>query len=154
MPAFRKFGSFTAYSEGWGLYSEQLPHEMGMYSDAWQEFGRLKMDLWRAIRLVTDTGLHHKGWSRETAIRYHMDNTPSDEAEVVRAVERYAIFPGQATAYSVGKLELLRLRAEAKARMGAGFDLKGFHDAVLKSGAVPLDVLGEQVRAWSGGATK
>lgn len=154
VPAFRKFGSFTAYSEGWGLYSEQLPHEMGMYSDAWQEFGRLKMDLWRAIRLVTDTGLHHKGWSRETAIRYHMDNTPSDEAEVVRAVERYAIFPGQATAYSVGKLELLRLRAEAKARMGAGFDLKGFHDAVLKSGAVPLDVLGEQVRAWSGGATK
>jgi uncharacterized protein (DUF885 family) len=154
VPAFRKFGGFTAYSEGWGLYSEQLPHEMGMYSDAWQEFGRLKMDLWRAIRLVVDSGMHDKGWSREQAIRYHMDNTPSDEAEVVRAVERYAIFPGQATAYSIGKLEILRLRDEAKAAMGAKFDLKGFHDAVLKSGAVPLDVLAENVRAWSGKAAE
>ncbi|MCG2839818.1 DUF885 domain-containing protein [Sandaracinobacter sp. RS1-74] len=152
VPAFRKFGGFTAYSEGWGLYSEQLPHEMGMYSDAWQEFGRLKMDLWRAIRLVTDTGLHHKGWSREQAIRYHMENTPSDEAEVVRAVERYAIFPGQANAYAIGKLEILKLREEAKAKMGDRFDLKGFHDVVLKSGAVPLDVLAENVRLWSGAA--
>lgn len=154
VPAFRKFGGFTAYSEGWGLYSEQLPHEMGMYSDAWQEFGRLKMDLWRAIRLVVDSGMHHKGWSREQAIRYHMENTPSDEAEVVRAVERYAVYPGQATAYSIGKLEILRLRDEARAKMGAKFDLKGFHDAVLKSGAVPLDVLAENVRAWSEQAGK
>lgn len=149
VPNFRKFGGFTSYSEGWGLYTEQLPHEMGMYSDAWQEFGKLKLDLWRAIRLVVDSGMHHKGWSREQAIQYHMQNTPSDEAEVVRAVERYAVYPGQATAYSIGKLEILRLRAEAKAKMGPKFDIKGFHDAVLKSGAVPLDVLGENVKAWS-----
>lgn len=149
VPAFRKFGSFTAYSEGWGLYTELLPHEMGLYSDAWQEFGRLKMDLWRAIRLVVDSGLHDKNWSREQAIAYHMDNTPSDRAEVVRAVERYAVYPGQATAYSIGKLEILKLRAEARARMGAAFDIKGFHDVVLKSGAVPLDVLRENVEAWS-----
>lgn len=154
VPNFRKFGGFTAYSEGWGLYSEQLPHDMGMYSDAWQEFGRLKMDLWRAIRLVVDSGMHHKGWSREQAIRYHMENTPSDEAEVVRAVERYAVYPGQATAYSIGKLEILRLRDEAKAKLGPKFDLKGFHDAVLKSGAVPLDVLGENVKGWSDAAGK
>lgn len=154
VPNFRKFGGFTAYSEGWGLYSEQLPHDMGMYSDAWQEFGRLKMDLWRAIRLVVDSGMHHKGWSREQAIRYHMQNTPSDEAEVVRAVERYAVYPGQATAYSIGKLEILRLRDEAKAKMGPKFDIKGFHDAVLKSGAVPLDVLGENVKGWSDAAGK
>lgn len=152
VPSFRKFGGFTAYSEGWGLYSEQLPHEMGMYSDAWQEFGRLKMDLWRAIRLVVDSGMHAKGWSREQAIRYHMENTPSDEAEVVRAVERYAVYPGQATAYSVGKLEILRLREAAKAKMGDRFDLKGFHDAVLKSGAVPLDMLAESVGEWAEGA--
>lgn len=152
VPAFRKFGGFTAYSEGWGLYSEQLPHEMGMYSDAWQEFGKLKLDLWRAIRLVVDSGMHHKGWSREQAIQYHMDNTPSDEAEVVRAVERYAVYPGQATAYSIGKLEILRLRDEAKAQLGPKFDIKGFHDAVLKSGAVPLDVLGENVKGWAGQA--
>ena len=152
VPAFRKFGGFTAYSEGWGLYSEQLPHEMGMYSDAWQEFGKLKLDLWRAIRLVVDSGMHHKGWSREQAIQYHMQNTPSDEAEVVRAVERYAVYPGQATAYSIGKLEILRLREEARAKLGPKFDIKGFHDAVLKSGAVPLDVRGENVKAWSSAA--
>lgn len=154
VPAFRKFGGFTAYSEGWGLYTELLAKEMGFYQDPWQDFGRLKLDLWRAIRLVVDTGIHHKGWSRADAIRYHMENSPSDEAEVVRAVERYIVYPGQATAYSIGKLELLRLREEARASMGDRFDIRGFHDVVLRAGAVPLDVLAEQVRAWSASAGK
>lgn len=148
LPAFRRFGGFTAYSEGWGLYTELLPKEMGFYQDPWQDFGRLKMDLWRAIRLVVDTGIHHKGWDRERAIQYHLDNTPSDRAEVVRAVERYATTPGQATAYAVGKLEILKLREEARQAMGARFDIRGFHDVVLRSGPVPLDVLGQNVRAW------
>lgn len=150
LPAFRRFGGFTAYSEGWGLYTELLPKEMGFYEDPWQDFGRLKMDLWRAIRLVVDTGIHHKGWDREKAIQYHLDNTPSDRAEVVRAVERYATTPGQATAYAIGKLELLRLRTEARAAMGDAFDIRDFHDIVLRSGPVPLDILAENVRAWSG----
>lgn len=147
IPDFRKFGGFTAYSEGWGLYTELLAKEMGFYTDPWQDFGRLKMDLWRAIRLVVDSGMHHKGWSREQAIQYHLDNTPSDREEIVRAVERYAVYPGQATAYTIGKLEILKLRAEARKAMGDRFDIRGFHDVILKSGAVPLDVLAENVRA-------
>jgi len=149
IPDFRKFGGYTAYSEGWGLYTELLAKEMGFYTDPWQDFGRLKLDLWRAIRLVVDSGIHHKGWSREQAIQYHLDNTPSDRGEIVRAVERYAVFPGQATAYTIGKLEILKLRNEARERMGDRFDIRGFHDVILKSGAVPLDVLGENVKAWS-----
>lgn len=149
LPAFRRFGGFTAYSEGWGLYTELLPKEMGFYEDPWQDFGRLKLDLWRAIRLVVDTGIHHKGWDRERAIQYHLDNTPSDRAEVVRAVERYATTPGQATAYAIGKLELLRLREEARTMMGDRFDIRDFHDIVLRSGPVPLDILAENVRAWA-----
>ncbi len=149
VPEFRKSGGFTAYSEGWGLYSELLAREMGFYEDPWQDFGRLNMDLRRAIRLVVDTGLHHKGWSRDKTIQYHMDNTPSDRREVIRAVERYVVMPGQATAYSVGKLEILRLREDARAAMGSRFDIRGFHDVVLKSGPVPLDILGENVRAWA-----
>lgn len=148
LPPFRRFGGFTAYSEGWGLYAEQLPKEMGFYQDPWQDFGRLKMDLWRAIRLVADTGLHHKGWSREQTIQYHLDNSPSDRAEITRAVERYAIMPGQATAYAIGKLELLRLREETRQRLGDRFDIQGFHDAVLRPGPLPLDLLAEEVRGW------
>lgn len=148
LPAFRRFGGFTAYSEGWGLYSELLPKEMGFYEDPWQDFGRLKMALWRAVRLVVDTGLHDLGWSREKAIRYHVDNTPSDRVEIERAVDRYAVMPGQATAYTIGKLEILRLREEARQALGDRFDIRDFHDVVLRSGDIPLEVLGEQVRAW------
>lgn len=148
LPAFRRFGGFTAYSEGWGLYTELLPKEMGFYTDPWQDFGRLKMALWRAVRLVVDTGLHDLGWSREQAIQYHLDNTPSVRAEIEGAVNRYAVMPGQATAYTIGKLEILRLREAARARLGPRFDIRDFHDVVLRSGDVPLDVLGEQVEAW------
>jgi uncharacterized protein (DUF885 family) len=152
LPAFRRFGGFTAYSEGWGLYTELLPKEMGFYEDPWQDFGRLKMALWRAVRLVVDTGLHDLGWTREEAIQYHLDNTPSDRVEIEKAVERYAVNPGQATAYTIGKLEILRLREEARTALGDRFDIRDFHDVVLRSGDVPLDVLGQQVRAWASGA--
>jgi uncharacterized protein (DUF885 family) len=148
LPAFRRFGGFTAYAEGWGLYTELLPKEMGFYQDPWQDFGRLKMALWRAVRLVVDTGLHDLGWSREQAIQYHLDNTPSDRVEIERAVNRYAVMPGQATAYTIGKLEILRLREEARTALGDRFDIRDFHDVVLRDGDIPLDVLGERVRAW------
>jgi len=148
LPAFRRFGGFTAYSEGWGLYAELLPREMGFYADPWQDFGRLKLALWRAVRLVVDTGLHDLGWSREQAIQYHLDNTPSVRAEIEGAVNRYAVMPGQATAYTIGKLEMLRLREAARASLGPRFDIRDFHDVVLRSGDVPLDVLGELVQAW------
>ncbi len=148
LPAFRRFGGFTAYSEGWGLYAELLPREMGFYTDPWQDFGRLKLALWRAVRLVVDTGLHDLGWSREQAIRYHLDNTPSVRGEIEGAVNRYAVMPGQATAYTIGKLEILRLRAEARKALGDRFDIRDFHDVVLRSGDVPLGVLGELVGQW------
>jgi uncharacterized protein (DUF885 family) len=148
LPAFRRFGGFTAYSEGWALYTELLPKEMGFYEDPWQDFGRLKMALWRAVRLVVDTGLHDLGWSREKAIQYHLDNTPSDRVEIERAVNRYAVMPGQATAYTIGKLEILRLRDEAQKALGDRFDIRDFHDAVLRAGDIPLNLLGEQVRGW------
>ncbi|MFN7176767.1 MAG: DUF885 domain-containing protein [Thermaurantiacus sp.] len=148
LPAFRRFGGFTAYSEGWALYTELLPKEMGFYEDPWQDFGRLKMALWRAVRLVVDTGLHDLGWNREQAIQYHLDNTPSDRVEIERAVNRYAVMPGQATAYTIGKLEILRLREDARKALGDRFDIRDFHDAVLRAGDIPLNILGEQVHGW------
>lgn len=151
VPKFRKFGGFTAYSEGWGLYTEELAKDMGFYQDPYSDFGRLQLELWRACRLVVDSGIHDKHWTREQAIQYLKDNTPNPEGDIVKAIERYIVFPGQATAYMVGKLEIMKLRSEAKARLGDRFDIRAFHDAVLKSGAVPLDILRENVKAATGG---
>jgi uncharacterized protein (DUF885 family) len=148
LPEFRKQGHYTAYGEGWGLYTEFLPKEMGLYSDPYSDFGRLAMELWRACRLVVDTGIHAKQWSRQQAIDYLNDNTPNNEGDVVKAIERYIVMPGQATAYKIGMIEILALRADAKARLGDDFDLRAFHDVVLLNGPVPLDVLGELVDAW------
>jgi uncharacterized protein (DUF885 family) len=141
VPKFRKFGFYTAYVEGWGLYTELLPKEIGLYQDPYSDFGRLAMELWRACRLVVDTGLHMKKWSREQAIQYLLDTTPNSKGEAVNAIERYIVMPGQATAYTVGMLKLLELREKAKTALGENFDLRKFHDVVLKNGAVPLDVL-------------
>lgn len=149
VPAFRRHMRVTAWSEGWGLYSEWLPKEMGLYSDPYNDFGRLAMELWRAGRLVVDTGIHHKRWTREQAIQWLLDNTPNSEADATMAIERYIVWPGQATAYKVGMLEMQRMRREAEERLGDDFDLRGFHDVVLRNGPLPLDVLDEQVRAWS-----
>ncbi|WP_373490466.1 DUF885 family protein, partial [Parasphingorhabdus sp.] len=148
LPPFRRFGGWTAYTEGWGLYSEELGKDMGFYEDPYSDFGRLGMDLWRACRLVVDTGIHHKRWSREEAIQYLTDNTPNPEGDIQKAIERYVVYPGQATAYMIGKLKILELRARAQDALGERFAMGDFHDVVLNSGPVPLDILEERVDAW------
>lgn len=148
LPKFRRFGGYGAYSEGWGLYAERLGKEMGFYQDPYSDFGRLSTEAWRAVRLVTDTGLHAKKWTREQAIAFFRENTLLSERDIVKEVERYLCNPGQATSYKTGELKIMALRARAKAALGATFDIRKFHDAVLRDGALPLDVLGEQVEAW------
>lgn len=148
LPKFRKYGGYTAYTEGWGLYSEFLPKEMGFYPDPYSDFGRLAMELWRAARLVVDTGLHDKKWTREEAIEYLMTNTPNPEGDCINAIQRYIVMPGQATAYKIGMLKILELREAAKAELGDSFDLAEFHDVVLQDGPVPLAILQETVEAW------
>lgn len=148
LPAFRKFGGITAYTEGWGLYAERLAKDMGLYADPYRDFGRLQLELHRAIRLVVDTGLHHKRWTREQAIKYVEDNSADAPGGIIKAIERYIIFPGQATAYMVGRLKISELRGRAEAALGGRFDVRAFHDVVLRSGPVPLDMLERQVDAW------
>jgi uncharacterized protein (DUF885 family) len=151
LPRFRGLGGFTAYGEGWGLYSERLGREMGFYSDPWSEFGRLALELHRAVRLVVDTGLHAKRWTREQTIRYHVENSPMSEQAAIRATERYILNPGQATAYMIGMLKIVELRAHAAAALGEHFDLREFHDLVLRTGSVPLTVLESEVQRWIDG---
>jgi len=141
IPKFRKYGRYTAYTEGWGLYSEFMPKEMGFYQDPYSDFGRLAMELWRACRLVVDTGLHQRRWTREEAIDYLSTNTPNPTPDVVKAIERYIVMPSQATAYKVGMLKILELRAMAKQELGDNFDIREFHDVVLRQGPLPLSVL-------------
>lgn len=148
LPSFRRFGGYGAYSEGWGLYSERLGKEMGFYQDPYSDFGRLSTELWRAVRLVTDTGLHAKRWSREQAMDYFRHNSLLSERDIQKEVERYITNPGQATSYKIGELKIEELRAKAEAALGDKFDIKDFHTVVLGSGAVPLDVLGDLVDAW------
>ncbi|HLL58372.1 MAG TPA: DUF885 domain-containing protein [Allosphingosinicella sp.] len=148
IPPFRRFGGYTAWSEGWGLYAERLGKDMGAYTDPYRDFGRLQLELHRAIRLVVDSGLHHKRWSRERAIQYVKDNSADAPGGIVKAIERYIVYPGQATAYMVGRLKITELRERARQRLGDKFDMRGFHDAVLLSGAVPLDVMERNVDAW------
>lgn len=153
LPRFRRFGGYGAYAEGWGLYAERLGKEMGFYEDPYSDFGRLSTELWRAVRLVTDTGLHAKRWSREQAIDYFRRNSLLSERDIVKEVERYLTNPGQATSYKIGELKIMELRARAQAALGDRFDIRDFHAVVLGSGSVPLDVLEDQVDAWieSGG---
>ena len=146
VPEFQRLSRFTAFSEGWGLYSEYLAKEMGFYQDPYSEFGRLSMELWRAARLVVDTGLHSKRWTREEAIVYLVANTPNAESDCTKAIERYIAMPGQATAYMIGKIRILELREMAKEALGDQFDIREFHDTVLKNGAVPLAILEENVK--------
>jgi uncharacterized protein (DUF885 family) len=148
IPEFQKYVTFTAYTEGWGLYTEELGKDMGFYADPYSDFGRLAMELWRACRLVVDTGLHEMQWSREKAIQYLIDNTPNPEADSVKAIERYIAMPGQATAYMIGKLKIMELRDRAQTELGDKFDYRDFHDTILKDGPVPLTVLEESVNKW------
>jgi uncharacterized protein (DUF885 family) len=138
----------TAFVEGWGLYSERLADEMGLYTGDVDRIGMLSYDAWRACRLVVDTGLHAMGWSRQQAIDYMLANSVLAENNIVNEVDRYLTWPGQALAYKVGQLEILALRDGAKKRLGGRFDIRAFHDVVLKNGAVALPVLREQVEAW------
>jgi len=148
IPKFRKFGGYTAYIEGWGLYSESFPKEMGLYADPYSDFGRLAMELWRACRLVVDTGIHAKKWTREQGIAYYVDNTPNAKSDAVKMVERHIVMPSQATAYKVGMIKLLELRLKAEQQLGNQFDIRDFHTLVLANGALPLDVLEQQVDLW------
>jgi uncharacterized protein (DUF885 family) len=154
IPPFRRFGGYTAWSEGWGLYAERLGKDMGMYTDPYRDFGRLQLELHRAIRLVVDSGLHHKRWSRERAIKYVGDNSADAPGGIVKAIERYIVYPGQATAYMVGRLKITELRERARQRLGDRFDMRGFHDAILLNGAVPLDVMERNVDAWIAGQAR
>ena len=148
VPAFRRFGGYTAYTEGWGLYTEYLPKEYGFYSDPYSDFGRLAMELWRACRLVVDTGLHSQQWTRQEAVDYLAENTPNPLGDSIAAIDRYIVYPGQATAYKVGMLEILRLRGVAEEALGDRYDIRDFHDVVLTQGAMPLSVLEQRVNAW------
>lgn len=148
IPEFQKYVSFTAYTEGWGLYTEELAKDMGFYQDPYSDFGRLAMELWRACRLVVDTGIHAKKWSREKAIDYLIANTPNPENDSVKAIERYIAMPGQATAYMIGKLKIMELRAMAMEELGDEFDIRGFHDEILKDGPVPLNILENKIQSW------
>jgi uncharacterized protein (DUF885 family) len=148
VPMFRKFGGYTAYTEGWGLYSEFIPKEMGFYANPYSDFGRLAMELWRACRLVVDTGIHAKKWTREEGIKYYTDNTPNSESDAVKMVERHIVMPGQATAYKIGMLKILELRKKAKDILGDKFDIRDFHEVVISHGAIPLNVLEDFVNEY------
>ncbi len=148
LPRFRKFAGFAAFSEGWGLYSERVAHEMGLYRDPYQDFGRLSLELMRAARLVVDTGLHHKRWTRAQAVAYLDRNMPGSNYDNQREIDRYIVLPGQATAYAVGMLKIVALRERAQRELGARFDVRAFHDVVLGSGPLPLPILAENVEAW------
>jgi uncharacterized protein (DUF885 family) len=149
VPDFQKFGGgYSAYGEGWALYTEYLAKEMGGFQDPYSDYGRLVAELWRAVRLVVDTGIHAKKWDRQQAIDYFTGNTPMDVDGAAREIDRYIGWPGQATSYKIGMMKILELREAAKKRMGSRFDIKGFHDTVLRNGRLPLDVLAEQVESW------
>lgn len=147
-PEYRRNDDITAFVEGWGLYSEKLGEDMGIYRDPWERFGRLSLEMWRACRLVIDTGMHAMGWSRERAGACLRENSALPEAEINFELDRYIAWPGQALAYKVGEQTILRLRREAEAGLGERFDIRAFHDTVLGAGALPLDLLEERVRAW------
>ncbi|MEE2691513.1 MAG: DUF885 domain-containing protein [Pseudomonadota bacterium] len=147
-PSFRRFGGYGAYTEGWGLYAEELPKELGLYTDPYADFGRLGTEAWRAVRLVVDTGIHSKKWTREQAIDFMVKSVPVSEEQARKEIERYVVIPGQATAYMIGKLKIKELRARAKEALGDRFDLREFHDVVLANGSVPLDVLDDLVDEW------
>jgi uncharacterized protein (DUF885 family) len=147
-PMFRRTAYFVAYGEGWALYAEQLGYEMGLYGDPYDRFGQLAYEMWRAVRLVVDTGIHAKGWSREQAIRFFKDNSPKTDQDIVNEIDRYIGTPGQALAYKIGQMKISELRARAAAALGDRFDARDFHDAVLGTGSVPLAALEKRIDTW------
>ena len=148
VPTFRKYQSFTAFVEGWGLYSEELGDFMGLYDDPYDKFGQLTYDMWRAIRLVVDTGMHYKGWTRDASIDLFLENTAKAQLDIENEVDRYIAWPGQALAYKIGQLKILELRTKAEKTLGDDFDIKDFHHEVLKRGSLPLNMLEDYINQW------
>ena len=148
LPEFRRNGGFTAFIEGWGLYSERLGYDMGLYTDPYSRYGQLIYDMWRAVRLVVDTGIHYFGWERQRAIDYFLANAAKSEADIINEIDRYIGWPGQALAYKIGQLKMLELRREAETTLGDAFDIRDFHDELLGAGALPLDVLENRMDTW------
>ena len=148
MPNFRRFMGFTAFVEGWGLYSERLGYDLGLYEDPYSRFGQLTYDMWRAVRLVVDTGMHYKGWTRQQAIDFFKANAAKAEHDIVNEIDRYLLMPGQALAYKIGQLKILALRARAERQLGDDFDIRAFHDHLLGAGALPLDLLEQRMDKW------
>jgi len=148
LPHFRRNSSVTAFIEGWGLYSERLGYDMGLYQDPYSRYGQLVYDMWRAVRLVVDTGIHYFGWTRQQAIDYFKANAAKTEADIINEIDRYIGWPGQALAYKIGQLKILALRTEAEQALGDKFDIRAFHDELLGAGAIPLDALEARMREW------
>jgi uncharacterized protein (DUF885 family) len=148
LPMFRRFMGFTAFVEGWGLYSERLGYDLGLYSDPYSRFGQLTYDMWRAVRLVVDTGMHYKGWTRQQAIDFFKDNAAKTEHDIINEIDRYILWPGQALAYKIGQLKILELRERAELQLGDDFDIRAFHDELLGAGALPLDLLEQRMNRW------
>ncbi len=148
IPNFRRFSGFTAFVEGWGLYSESLGYDLGLYEDPYSRFGALTYEMWRAVRLVVDTGIHYKGWTRQQAIDFFTDNAAKTEHDIVNEIDRYIGNPGQALAYKIGQLRILAIRRNAEAALGEDFDIRAFHDELLGGGALPLDLLEQRMDAW------
>ena len=148
LPNFRKFGGYTAFIEGWGLYAESLGEDLGMYKDPYSKFGQLTYEMWRAVRLVVDTGMHYKGWSRQQAIEYFLDNAAKTKQDVINEIDRYINWPGQALAYKIGELKIKELRAISENKLGDRFDIKEFHHEVLRHGGIPLYILEENINSW------
>jgi len=148
MPNFRRYSGFTAFVEGWGLYSESLGYDLGLYEDPYSEFGALTYEMWRAVRLVVDTGIHYKGWTRQQAIEFFQDNAAKTELDIINEIDRYISMPGQALAYKIGQLKIRSLRQNAEIALGDRFDVRAFHDELLGGGALPLDILQQRMDTW------